>query len=81
MRIHVKFFAVLRDKAGVPAVDLDLQDGATCADACRELQSRYPEIAAMLQRTACAVDKEYVPLNTVLQQGQELALIPPVSGG
>lgn len=81
MNIRVKLFAILRDRAGSGDVDLPLDDGATCADALRALGERFPALAPHLDRAACAVDQEYVPRDTILQTGQELALIPPVSGG
>jgi molybdopterin converting factor subunit 1 len=81
MRIHVKLFAILKDRAGVGELRLDLPDQATVEIARSEIASRFPPIAEMMNRVAFAVNREYVKRETVLQDGDELALIPPVSGG
>ena len=81
MQIRVKLFAILRDRAGVSELTLDLRDGATVAAAAKAVGERFPAVADFLPRVAHAVDQEYVPGDTVLRDGQELALIPPVSGG
>jgi molybdopterin converting factor subunit 1 len=79
--ITVKLFALLRDRAGVADLALDLPPAATVAVAVDGLAERFPSIAAMLPRTAFAVNREYVDRSTELHDGDELALIPPVSGG
>ena len=81
MRIRVLFFALLRDRAGVPETMLDLREGASVAEAAERLAEKFPAIAAFLARTAFAVNQSYVPKETRLSDGDELALIPPVSGG
>ncbi|MBA3272470.1 MAG: MoaD/ThiS family protein [Chthoniobacterales bacterium] len=81
MVVHVKLFAVLRDRAGTGAFTLDLPKGATCSDALSAIGERFPSVASLLSRAACAVNQEYVAASMVLEDAQELALIPPVSGG
>ncbi len=81
MVVYVKLFAVLRDRAGTGEFTLDLPEGATCAEAMSAIAERFPSVASLLSRVACAVNQEYVTADAVLQEGQELALIPPVSGG
>ena len=81
MRLAVKLFALLRDRAGVAELALDLPPGSTVSAAADRLAERFPPIAAMLPRVAFAVNREYVPRTTELRDGDELALIPPVSGG
>jgi molybdopterin converting factor subunit 1 len=81
MTITVKLFAVLRDAAGTPEVPLSLPDGATAADAGEAIASRFPAVAPRLRAVAYAVNRNYAPAATVLKDGDELALIPPVSGG
>ena len=81
MTITVKLFAVLRDAAGTPELRLPLPDGATAADAGETLAGRFPAIAPRLRTVAYAVNRAYAPAATVLRDGDELALIPPVSGG
>jgi molybdopterin converting factor subunit 1 len=77
----VKLFAVLRDKAGVAELRLSLPEGASVSDAMESVLHRYPAIAPLVNRVACAVNLVRVDRQTVLKDGDELALLPPVSGG
>jgi molybdopterin converting factor subunit 1 len=81
MVVRLKMFAILREKTGVSEMDLELGDGATVASAVAEVGRRFAPIAAMLGRSASAVNREYAKPNDKLRDGDELALIPPVSGG
>jgi molybdopterin synthase catalytic subunit len=81
MRIRIRLFAVLREKAGVDEVYLDVEDGSTAADAARILMTQHPEIRPMADIALFAVNTEYVDANFPLSENDELALIPPVSGG
>ena len=81
MTINVKLFAVVRDRAGTSALELALPRSATVAIAAAALAERYPAVAAFLPRVAYAVNQEYAPPSTELHDGDELAIIPPVSGG
>ena len=81
MNIRVKLFAILRERAGASELALDLSEGSTVSDASDALARTMPAIAKHLPRVAFAVDQGYVDRATVLHDGEELALIPPVSGG
>lgn len=81
MRIIVKLFAVLRDRAGTDEIVMELPARGTVAEAISELARNYPAIQRYLPRVAYAVNREYVSSTTELRDGDELALIPPVSGG
>ena len=81
MRINVKLFAVLREQAGLEQIDLDLDDRATVRTAADQLGQRLPSLRALLPRVAFAVNRVYVKPDAPLADGDELALIPPVSGG
>src|SRR5690348_3985141 len=81
MKVNVKLFAILRDRAGASELALDLADRATVSDAVTALGEKFPAIRALVGRAACAVNRSYVGAATVLREGDELALIPPVSGG
>ena len=81
MKITARLFAVLREKAGTSRVSLDLFQGATVADAIRELNQRYPLLVNGDLPIMFAVNSEYVQESHPLQDGDEMALIPPVSGG
>jgi molybdopterin synthase catalytic subunit/molybdopterin converting factor small subunit len=79
--ISVRLFASLREYAGAGTLQLDLPDGATVDDAIADLRSGplsgLPEAAQFV----AAVGREYSKRDRVLEQGDELALVPPVSGG
>ena len=81
MTIPVKLFALVRDRAGASEATLVVPAGATVGDAAERLAERFPAAAGLLPRVAFAVNREYVPRSTVLRDGDELAVIPPVSGG
>jgi molybdopterin converting factor subunit 1 len=82
VRISVKLFAILRERAGRSALELDLPDGATVADAIDRLRDE-PGLDEPLDRirVAVAVNREYASAAEPLSAGDELALVPPVSGG
>lgn len=81
MRITVRFFAVLKDRAGLSESALDLPEGCTISMALESLSKQYPAIRRDLQRAAFAVNRTYVKPDSILNDNDELALIPPVSGG
>ncbi len=75
-------FAMLRELAGGPSVELSLPEGATVSDALRAL-GEVGELGPALERlpVVMAVNRDYAAASTTLHAGDELALIPPVSGG
>src|SRR3954463_15720476 len=81
MNIRVRLFALLRDRAGASQVALELPSGATVAAASQALGEKLPALSPLLPRVAFAVNREYVAADTTLNDGDELAIIPPVSGG
>ena len=81
MTVRVLLFAVLRDAAGTGELTLELSAGATATSAAESLLARFASLKAYLPRVAFAVNQQYVPPHTELHDGDELALIPPVSGG
>jgi molybdopterin synthase catalytic subunit len=81
MQITVEFFGVLRSLAGTDQTSLTLNPNARVADACARLSERYPDLAARLNATACAIGDSLVARSALLADGARLALIPPVSGG
>ena len=76
MEVTVRLFAMLRERAGAREVTLELPDGARVSDALAELGSIAEGLPLVM-----AVNREYAPADHVLDEGDELALIPPVSGG
>lgn len=81
MRVNVKLFAILRERAGTSELVIHLRPGATVADAIDTLADKFPDIVSLLPRIAFAVNQSYVKRDAALSEGDELALIPPVSGG
>lgn len=81
MRVCVKLFAVAKQAAGSESVELDVADGATVAAVRDALVSRLPELASMRRHLMFAVAAEYAADATVVRPGDEVACIPPVSGG
>jgi len=75
MKVTVRLFAVLRERAGRESVELDLDDGATVRDAIAAVDVSEGVPVVM------AVNREVAAEDVVLAPGDELALIPPVSGG
>ena len=76
MEVTVRLFAMLRERAGAPELTLDLPDGARVRDALDSLEGLAEGIPLVM-----AVNREYADAERVLDPGDELALIPPVSGG
>lgn len=81
MRISVRLFAILKDAAGAGELTLELPAGATAESARQALREQRPALAGHLSRVALAVNRAYVKGDAPLHDGDELALIPPVSGG
>jgi molybdopterin synthase catalytic subunit len=76
MVVRVRLFAMLRERAGSGEIELELPEGARVRDALAQVEG----IAAGLP-LVMAVNREYADDDAVLSPGDELALIPPVSGG
>jgi MoaE-MoaD fusion protein len=79
--ITVRFFAGLAELAGVRQTTVALGEGLTARDVYAVLAERHPKIAGFGGSVMFALNQEYVPAETPLAPGDELALIPPVSGG
>jgi molybdopterin synthase catalytic subunit len=80
MRVLVRLFASYREAAGVGHIQLELPASATARDAIRAVLRDHPLVAEGRQ-LVIARNQEYVDVDAALSDGDELALIPPVSGG
>jgi MoaE-MoaD fusion protein len=76
MQVNVRLFAALRERAGAAQVELELPPGASVGDALSRLSHLTEGVPVVM-----AVNQEYADPGLVLAAGDELALIPPVSGG
>jgi molybdopterin synthase catalytic subunit len=82
MTVTVRLFAILRERAGRDSVEIELPEGATVGDAFERLAAA-PGLGELVGRMPLrmAVNREYVDVGTAIAPGDELALIPPISGG
>jgi molybdopterin converting factor small subunit len=80
MKVSVRLFAQYREWAGQEVFEMDLPPGSSAHDLISRVRS-----VELLQRLpvlpAIAINQVYAPLSTRLQDGDEVALIPPVAGG
>jgi molybdopterin converting factor subunit 1 len=81
MTIRLRFFAMLRERAGVDAVTRVLADPATVAAVWQAVRDEYPGLAAYSGPVRFAVNQDYVDSDSMVQDNDEVAFIPPVSGG
>ncbi len=79
--IEVKFLGPAKDMAGAEATTLTLADNAQLDELRAALTARFPQISAALPTVRFAVNQEFVVGDLALKDGDEVAVIPPVSGG
>ncbi|RMI03711.1 MAG: molybdopterin converting factor subunit 1 [Calditrichaeota bacterium] len=78
--VHIKLFALGRELIGTGELDWNCPEGTTVETLLKQLKNEYPRFAE-LTSFLTAVNMEYVEPNTALKDGDEVAIIPPVSGG
>lgn len=81
MTVKVLCFAQLRDRLGGSELSWTLPVGATGGELLRVLANAQPAVAGLLAVSRLAVNAAYASAETVLRDGDEVAVIPPVSGG
>lgn len=81
MKQQVRLFAAARDIAGAALVPIELPETATVADVRQALLSAVPQLGSVVPHARFAVNAQYVADTTRLTAEDEIALIPPVSGG
>ena len=81
MLVKVLLFARLRDIAGRAELDRELPDGATAQAAWDSLATEFGELHEYHRSVSVAVNQEYASFSTSLKNGDEVAFLPPVSGG
>jgi molybdopterin converting factor subunit 1 len=81
MKVNLLLFAVLADIVGESSRQLVLDEGTRAIDLWRGLREEHPELRPYERPPFTAVNETYVDPETVLNDGDEVAFIPPVSGG
>lgn len=76
--IKIKLFAFLKEMAGSEEISLE---ATSCEEALGRLKNQFPELLSALPSCLIAVNETYAAPSTVLREGDELAILPPVSGG
>jgi molybdopterin converting factor subunit 1 len=81
MKVRLLLFAVLRDIVGADERELEVADGTRAIDLWNGLRTDYPRLAPYEKPPFTAVNQDYVQPEALLRDGDEVAFIPPVSGG
>ena len=81
MRVTVRLFARLRDIAGSGELPREAAPGADVAAVWRALVTEFPELSAYERSISCAVNADYAKFSATVADGDEIAFLPPVSGG
>ncbi len=81
MRVTIRLFARLREICETGEMERDTPDGATVAAVWHALAREFPALESHTSSISCAVNAEYVRRDTVVHEGDEVAFLPPVSGG
>ena len=81
MRVTVRLFARLRDIAGAGDLAREAPTGATVGDVWRGLVAEFPEMERYESSMSSAVNADYARMTAAVADGDEIAFLPPVSGG
>src|SRR6202030_1246821 len=81
MRVKVLLFGQLKDIVGQQEESLDLDSGAQLSTVMAHYSVRYPKFQGLTNSIACSINQKYAQGSAVLQEGDEVGLLPPVSGG
>lgn len=81
MTLTIHLFAHARELAGANRVAIDVPPGSTVADVRAALAASFPALASLLANSAIAVNHDFADATHVVGENDEIAVIPPVSGG
>ena len=81
MRINLIFYAILEESISAEPLLFEVKKGCTAEQVIGLLSQKYPKAATILRSTRLAHEDEYVSKKSVLTDGEQYCLIPPVSGG
>lgn len=81
MIVKVLFFASLKDITGQSGIDLELEENAAVEYLKVKITSMYPKLEPFMSSVKIAINQEFAEEDSVIKNGDELAILPPVSGG
>jgi molybdopterin converting factor small subunit len=81
MKVLVRLFARARDVVGKEVAFIELPPGSSVGDMRRRLETEFPGLKSLLERSALAVNDEFADDSSIIPLDSEIALLPPVSGG
>jgi molybdopterin converting factor subunit 1 len=81
MRVNVLLFARLKEIAGADRLEREVGDPATVASVWETIAREYPELDRYRSSVSSAVNAEYARMTSAVSDGDEVAFLPPVSGG
>ena len=81
MKIEVRLFSILRERIGKSEISLEIPEGSSCSNVFSLLEDEREGLKPLLERCALAVNGEYADRCVSLSAGDEVAILPPVSGG
>jgi molybdopterin converting factor subunit 1 len=81
VRISILYFATVKDATGIGMESIDLSNDTSIREMLSKISIIYPKLNHILNNIQIAVNYRIVDLNTVLKEGDEVALLPPISGG
>ena len=81
MRVRVLFFGRLKEISGLAEDNVEMSEGARVDDLFARYANRFPELAKFRHSVAASINQQYAEWNALLTAGDEVAFLPPVSGG
>jgi len=81
VHVTILLFARLRELTGASALTRSVRDGGTAGDAWQALVTEFPALADHTRSISVAVNEQYARMSAALHEGDEVAFLPPVSGG
>ncbi|RMA96007.1 molybdopterin converting factor subunit 1 [Hydrogenothermus marinus] len=81
MKIKLLYFSSIKDKLKKSSEELEIKDNSSINDLINILKEKYPQISQNLDNVMFAVNEEYQDKEYILKDGDNVAVIPPVSGG
>ena len=81
MNITLKFFGQLRELTGTDTLEIKVKKSASVEDLVWVVGERFPIIREHLKHVSISIDNEYASKDEILQEGNVIGLLPPISGG